>query len=141
MSTSLANLFERSKPLGSWSLVCPMDKDQAEPSWIAHDGKRVAYVRAFRVRDMRTAERLKRVMQWAMALKHNSILDIRETIELEGGGALALVSRYEEGLLLASILAMANLARKAMPPGMAALVALLAVAGGGWVLTSRPGRR
>ncbi|MBW2453302.1 MAG: hypothetical protein JRI68_02275 [Deltaproteobacteria bacterium] len=124
MPRSLSDLFERGKPVGAWSLVGPLDKNLAAPLWVAHAGGRVAYVRSFRVRSLRTAERLKQVVGWAVAYEHNSLLPHLDLLELEGGGGYAVVSHYEEGHLFASMLAKANLARKPVPPAVAAQIAL-----------------
>ncbi|RLB49844.1 MAG: hypothetical protein DRI90_24220, partial [Deltaproteobacteria bacterium] len=110
--------------MGDWSLICPLDKNLAASLWVAHCGNRVAYLRSFRIRSLRTAKRLKQVVDWAAAYEHNSILPHLDLPELEGGGGHAVVSHYEEGQLLASMLSKANLARKPVPPPVAASIAI-----------------
>ena len=67
-----------------WTLIEPMDRDLSAPVWLAEDGKRVAYVRHFRVRSPKMIERLQKVAQWAKGYDHNSILPLREIVEIEG---------------------------------------------------------
>ena len=90
-----------------------MDRDLAAPVWLAEDGKRVAYVRSFRVRNPRLIDRLQKVAQWAHGYDHNNILPLREIVEVEGG--VAAVSNYEEGQLISSLLAKARLSRRPVP--------------------------
>ncbi len=110
MPRSLSDLYERGKPVGAWSLVGPLDKNLAAPLWVAHAGGRVAYLRSFRIRSLRTAERPKQVVGWAAAHEPTSLLPHLDLLELEGGGGHAVVSHYEEGHLLVPMLAKANLA-------------------------------
>ena len=114
--------FEKNKTIGRWTLVERMDRDLAAPLWVAADDKHVAYVRHFRVRNPRMGDRLLKVSRWAEGYDHNGILPMRELIEVEGG--VAVVSRYEEGQLLSSVLRKARRARRKVTLAIAASIAI-----------------
>lgn len=119
---STVNRFEQGKTVGVWTLVASMDRDLAAPLWIGDDRTRVAYVRNFRVRSVRVSERLSQVAAWAAGYEHNSILPMLELVDVEG--SIAVVSHYEEGQLLSSVIAKAILARKPLAPGVAVSLVL-----------------
>jgi eukaryotic-like serine/threonine-protein kinase len=124
MPSALSSTFEVQKPIGSWSPVCAVDSDLAAPLWIGHAGEKVAYVRGFRTRGIRVLDRVRQVVGWASSYRDPGILRVQETLEVDGGAGLAVVSMYDEGEPLASIFTKAHLARKPASASVAASIAL-----------------
>jgi eukaryotic-like serine/threonine-protein kinase len=119
---SKVSLVEKQTPVGRWKPVAPMDADLAAPLWVAEDGDDVAYLRTYRIRNPRVLDRVAKVARWAETVEHVTILGAREVIEVVGG--LAVVSRYEEGLLLSTMLSKARRARRPFPEPVALAIAL-----------------
>jgi hypothetical protein len=114
--------FEAGKQIADWTLVSDVDAGLVAPLWVADNGKHVAYLRNYRVRSVAVTQRLEKVASWAASFDHNNILPMRKVHEVPGG--VAVVSAYEEGQPLASVLGRARIARKTMPPAVAASLAI-----------------
>jgi hypothetical protein len=114
--------FEAGKQIGEWTLVSDVDTGLVAPLWVGDNGKHVVYVRNYRVRSVAVTQRLEKVASWAASFDNNHLLPIRKVLELPGG--VAVVSAYEEGQPLSSLLGWARLARRPVPPAVAASLAL-----------------
>ena len=119
--------FEGGKTIGTWTLVSDVDDKLAAPLWVGDDGDHVAYVRNYRVRSIQVTRRLGKVVDWAKAYEHNNLLPMLGLEEVPGG--VAIVSNYEEGQPLSSLLARARLTRRPMPAAVATALALDMLAG------------
>ncbi|HZO12470.1 MAG TPA: hypothetical protein VFB62_04410, partial [Polyangiaceae bacterium] len=124
MPPAAATWFEPSKRIGTWKLITPIERDLAAPLWAAHDDTRVAYVRHFRVRSLKAGVRLDKVISWASGYEHANILPIFGVMDVEGGAGVAVISHYEEGQPLASVLQKEHLTRNRMPTPVAVAITL-----------------
>ncbi len=114
--------LEAGSTVGEWTMVAEVDPSLSASLWVGDNGSLVVYVRAYRVRSLKVMERLEKLAKWASTFEHNCIVPTRELHEVVGG--TAVVSNYEEGQPLSAVLARARIARKPVPPPVAACIAL-----------------